>query len=66
MPDFSWNKHVEVIVVTFSDVVLIVLVQHLPEHSAITKRLTANLKPQILRRLTLNLVDDADTKSNGA
>ena len=66
MPDFSGNKHVEVIVVAFSNIVLIILVQHFPEHSTITKRLTANLKPQILRRLTLNLVDDADTKSNGA
>ena len=66
MPDFGWNEDVKIIVVAFSDVVLVILVQHLAEHCSITQRLTTDLEPQVLGGLSLNLVDDADTESNGA
>ena len=47
----------EVVIIPLADLVLVVLIEQLCKALAVTHRLTGDMKPQIFRRLFLNLVD---------
>ena len=66
LPHLGGDHHVHVVEVAFRHLVLVVLVQHLPDHRAVAEGLAANREPEVLRRLALDLVDDADREADGA